>query len=170
MMISQWMTSQVATASPHDSLKFAAQIMETNDFDAIPICDNGRLVGMLSIRDIAMKAVAYGRSLEQTKISQCMALEAKYVFADQSTSYVIHFMLEQQLKSVLVLDRDYELVGIVCLEDLACLQDAASNIRETFTTQHKAPIEVVSSQWQPPAKKPAENSATHKHQQDLVQA
>jgi CBS domain-containing protein len=158
MMISQLMTSQVATASPHDSLKFAAQIMEENDFDAIPICENGRLVGMLSIRDIAMKAVANGRSLEETKVVQCMALEAKYVFADQATPYVINFMIEQQLKSLLVLDRDYELVGIVCLEDLIL----SNKITEFFSIKNKAPIEVVSSQWQKPS--------TRRNHQDLVQA
>jgi predicted transcriptional regulator len=155
MMISQLMTSQVATASPHDSLKFAAQLMEENDFDAIPVCENGRL---LSIRDIAMKAVAHGRSLEETKVAQCMAVEAKYVFADQATSYVINFMIEQQLKSLLVLDRDYELVGIVCLEDL----DISNKITGSFSIKNKAPIEVVTSQWQKPS--------THKNYQNLVQA
>jgi CBS domain-containing protein len=158
MMISQWMTSQVATASPQDSLKFAAQLMEENDFDAIPVCENGRLVGMLSIRDIAMKAVANGRSLEETKVAQCMVVEAKYVFADQATSYVINFMIEQQLKSLLVLDRDYELVGIVCLEDL----DISNKITGSFSIKNKAPIEVVTSQWQKPS--------THKNYQNLVQA
>lgn len=118
MIISRSMNPQVVTASPTDSLKSAAQIMEEHDFDALPICQNGRLVGMLTIKDIAIKAIENGLSLERTPIARCMSYEAKYVFADQTTAFVINFMIEQQLKCILVLDRDYELVGVVSLNDL----------------------------------------------------
>lgn len=118
MIISRSMNPHVVTASPTDSLKSAAQIMEEYDFDALPICQNGRLVGMLTIKDIAIKAIENGLSLERTPIARCMSYEAKYVFADQTTAFVINFMIEQQLKCILVLDRDYELVGVVSLDDL----------------------------------------------------
>lgn len=118
MIINQIMTPNVVVASSQQSLKFAAQIMEENDYDALPICDNNQLIGMLTVRDIAVKAVASGLSLEENKIAGFMTFEAKYVFSDQSAEYAIHFMVEHQLRRLLVLDRGYHLVGIVSLDDL----------------------------------------------------
>lgn len=131
MRISRLMTPDVVVAAPEDSLKEAARIMEENDFDALPVCDRHRLIGMLTIRDIATKVVAKGLSLDKTKVSDAMAYEAKYVFADQSTEQVIQFMTEQQLRRVLVLDRDYHLEGIISLDDLVI----ANKIRHSFSVQ-----------------------------------
>lgn len=75
MMIGHLMSTCVVTASPMQSLKSAAKIMEENDFDALPICDNHRVIGMLTVRDIAMKAVAQGLSLAESKISEFMTFE-----------------------------------------------------------------------------------------------
>lgn len=119
MIINQVMTTNVLIAPPEESLKFAAQIMEQHDYDALPICENNRLIGMLTVRDIALKALANGLSLEENKISQFMTFEAKYVFSDQSTEHAIQFMAEHQLRRLLVLDRGYHLVGFVSLDDLA---------------------------------------------------
>lgn len=119
MIINQVMTPNVLTASPEASLKFAAQIMEQHDYDALPICENNQLIGMLTVRDIAVKALANGLSLEEHKISHFMTFEAKYVFSDQSSEHAINFMTEHQLRRLLVLDRGYHLVGIVSLDDLA---------------------------------------------------
>ncbi len=119
MIINQIMTNNVLIASPQESLKFAAQIMEQHDYDALPICVNNQLIGMLTVQDIAVKAVANGLSLEDCKIAHFMTFEAKYVFSDQSTEHAINFMAEHQLRRLLVLDRGYHLVGIVSLDDLA---------------------------------------------------
>lgn len=129
MRISQLMIPNVIVAAPEASLKFAARIMEENDFDALPICENNRLIGMLTIRDIAVKAVAKGLALENTKISDFMTFEAQYVFADQSTEQVIKLMSEQHIRRLLVLDRDYHLVGIISLDDLVI----ANKIKDSFS-------------------------------------
>lgn len=142
MIISRSMNPHVVTASPMDSLKSAAQLMEEHDFDALPICQHGRLVGMLTIRDIAIKAIENGLSLERTPVSQCMTYEAKYVFADQTTAYVTNFMIEQQLKCILVLDRDYELVGVVSLDDLLMV----NQISETCAMQDQA-ADLAAPDW-----------------------
>ena len=118
MIINVVMTPNVLTAPPEASLKFAAQIMEQNDDDALPICDKNQLIGMLTMRDIAVKALANSLSLEAHKISDFMTFEAKYVFADQSTEYAMEFMAEHQLLRLLVLDRGYNLVGTVSVDDL----------------------------------------------------
>lgn len=131
MIISQVMTPNVIIAPPEQSLKFAAQIMEAHDYDALPICENNRLIGMLTVRDIAVKAVANGLPLEESKISHFMTFEAKYVFSDQSTEHALNFMAEHQLSRLLVLDRGYHLVGIVSLDDLI----VANKIQDIFSAK-----------------------------------
>jgi CBS domain-containing protein len=133
MIINQVMTANVLTAPPEASLKYAAQIMEQHDYDVLPICEDNRLLGTLSVRDIAVKAVANGRSLEETSISQLMSFEAKYVFSDQCTEHAINFMTEHQLRRLLVLDRGYHLVGIVSLDDLAI----TNKIKGIFSVKEK---------------------------------
>lgn len=131
MIISQVMTPHVMIAPPEESLKFAAQIMEAHDYDALPICENNQLIGMLTVKDIAVKAVANGLSLEDCRISHFMTYEAKYVFSDQSTEHALHFMSEHQLSRLLVLNRGYHLVGIVSLDDLM----VANKIQDIFSKQ-----------------------------------
>lgn len=118
MMIGHLMNTCVVTASPRQSLKSAAQIMEANDFDALPVCDNHRVIGMLTVRDIAIKAVAKRLPLAESQISDFMTFETAHVFADQPAEEVSRFMIEQQIRRLLVLDREYQLVGIVSVDDL----------------------------------------------------
>lgn len=130
MRIGHLMTPEVVIASPMQSLKSAAQIMEAHDFDALPVCDHQRVIGMLTIRDIAMKAVAKGLSLEDAKILDVMTFETQYVFADQAAEEVARLMIEQQLRRLLVLDREFQLVGIVSADDLLM----ASNIQHMLAS------------------------------------
>lgn len=118
MLISEVMTTELIISSPDQSLKHAAQIMEINDFDALPVCTNSRLVGTITIRDIVVKAVENGLSLDQISISEVMSGQARYVFEDQQTSYALKFMNEHQLSRLLVLNRENHLVGIASLEDI----------------------------------------------------
>jgi CBS domain-containing protein len=129
MKISQVMTKDVVTASPADSLRLAAEIMERNDFDAVPVCEDSRLIGMLTVQDIAIKAVENDLSLDDLKVANLMTFEAKYVFADQPISYAINFMIEHSLRRLLVLDRDYQLLGIVSLDDLADISVQIETVR-----------------------------------------
>jgi len=142
MRISHLMTPDVVIASPMQSLKSAAQIMEEHDFDALPVCDHHRVIGMVTVRDIAMKAVAQGLSLEDTKIVDFMTFETQYVFADQPAEEVASFMIEQQLRRLLVLDRDYQLVGIVSVDDLLM----TSNF-EQMLASHGASAYAEAYQW-----------------------
>jgi CBS domain-containing protein len=143
MMIGHLMSTCVVTASPMQSLKSAAKIMEENDFDALPICDNHRVIGMLTVRDIAMKAVAQGLSLAESKISEFMTFETAYVFTDRPAEEVVRLMIEQQLRRLLVLDRDYQLVGIVSVDDLLM----AGNLQAILASHVEATKHLEAYQW-----------------------
>lgn len=143
MRISHVMTPNVVSASPMQSLKSAAQIMEENDFDALPVCEHYRVIGMLTVRDIAMKAVAQGVSLEDAKIFDVMTFETQYVFADQPAAEVARLMIEQQLRRLLVVDRDFQLAGIVSVDDLLM----ASNLQDMFARHGESTRHAEAYQW-----------------------
>lgn len=154
MLISQVMTRDVIIVSPDQSLKLAAQVMEQNDFDALPICDHNRLVGMLTIRDIVVKAVENGVSLENTSIESLMTNGARYVFDDQTTDYAVNLMNEHHLRRLLVLDRENHLVGIVSLADILSVNNG-SGVATHDTSQQ---IKIAPQVWHEFVKRPRKQS------------
>ena len=75
MNLSAVMTRDVTVASPEDTLQKAAQVMEANDFGLLPVGENDRLVGMLSDRDITVRAVARGLAPNRCKVRDVMSSE-----------------------------------------------------------------------------------------------
>ena len=119
MQIGEIMTRDVQLASPKQTLQEAARLMAELDVGAIPVADNERLVGMLTDRDICVRAVAAGKNPKQCKVGEVMSAEVKYVFEDETTEDLARNMSTLQVRRMPVLDRDKRLVGIVSLGDLA---------------------------------------------------
>lgn len=119
MLISQIMTPEVIVASPTDTLRSAAQIMAEHDLGILPICEHGELVGMLSDRDITIRAVARGLSLDDTRIHQLLGTEARYMYEDQTIEDAASDMKQFQVRRLPVLNSEHQLVGIISLADLA---------------------------------------------------
>jgi len=118
MMISEAMTRDVTVASPDDTLQQAASAMAALDVGVLPVGANDRLVGMLTDRDIAVRAVAQGMS-PQTKVREVMSEEVMYCFEDEELETVTQNMGDLQVRRLPVLNRDKRLVGIVSLGDIA---------------------------------------------------
>ena len=119
MVINEVMTRDVKIASPSDSVQQAAQLMEQEDFGSLPVDENDRLVGMLSDRDIAIRAVAQGLSPTECTVGDVMSSEVKYVFDDESIEDAAKMMGKLQVRRLPVLNHDKRLVGIVSLGDLS---------------------------------------------------
>jgi CBS domain-containing protein len=126
MLISQIMTPEVIVASPNDSLRSAARTMLEHDLGILPICENDELIGMLSDRDITIRAVARGLSLDDTRISQLLGTEARYVFDDQTVEEAAQEMKQFQIRRLPVLDRENQLVGIISLADIVMTDETAA--------------------------------------------
>lgn len=124
MNISEVMTPNVRVVSPHDTLQFAAQLMEEIDVGLLPVTENEELIGTLTDRDITIRAVAQGLSPEETQVSEVMTSDALYVFEDQSVEEAAQDMSDFQVRRLPVLNRENHLVGIVALADLALSQDS----------------------------------------------
>jgi CBS domain-containing protein len=113
------MTPAVETIRPDSTLREAAEKMRSLDVGSLPVYDNRELKGMITDRDITIRAIAAGRDPSSTKVSDVMSSEVIYCFEDQSVEEGAQVMEQHQIRRLLILSRDHQLVGIVSLGDLA---------------------------------------------------
>ena len=122
MRVSEAMTRDVRLTRPDEPIQNAARIMAEIDAGIVPVSDGDRLVGMITDRDIAVRAVAAGKG-PQTPIREVMSAEVKYCFEDEDLDHVTHNMADIKVRRLPVLNRDKRLVGIISLGDVAVMQD-----------------------------------------------
>ena len=118
MKIAECMTSDVQTVTPEQPIQEAAQFMLRSDAGSMPVCDGDRLVGMVTDRDIAVRAVAQGRGPE-TPVRDAMTDHIDYCYDDDEVEDVAMKMSDAQVRRFPVISREGgKLVGIVSLGDL----------------------------------------------------
>ena len=123
MQLKDIMTRDVEVIRPDATLQEAAQKMKGLDVGPLPVCDGERLVGMLTDRDITVRATAEGRDPKTTEVREVMTCEVLYAFEDQGVTEAARLMEEHQIRRLVVLNRDKRLVGIVSLGDVAVHTD-----------------------------------------------
>jgi CBS domain-containing protein len=119
MQLKDIMTPEVERIHKDENLQTAAQRMKALDVGLIPVYDGDRLVGMLTDRDITVRATAAGCNPATTPVGQVMTPEVVYCFEDQSVEDAAKVMEDKQIRRLIVLNRDKRLVGVVALGDLA---------------------------------------------------
>ena len=117
MNIRDVMTPNPRTVSPGDSIQNAARIMRDCDTGAVPVVDNGRPVGIVTDRDIVVRAVADDGQLNRT-VGDILSGNVVFATPDMSTHDAANLMSEYQVRRLPVVEND-RLVGIVSLGDLA---------------------------------------------------
>jgi CBS domain-containing protein len=131
MKVSEAMTREVRVVSPEQSIREAAQLMMKLDSGVLPVAEGDRLIGMITDRDITVRAVAAGRGPE-THVRDVMSAEVKYAFDDQPVEEVTRNMADLQVRRLPVVNRDKRLVGILSLGDLASNNLAAQKAGEAL--------------------------------------
>ena len=121
--ISQVMTRDVRVLSPSDTLQRAAQTMDELNVGAVPVCDGEQLVGMITDRDITVRAVSAAMPADSTQVREVMTDQVQWCFEDQDVEEVLDKMRHMQIRRVPVVDHSKRLVGIVSLGDLATKSD-----------------------------------------------
>jgi CBS domain-containing protein len=118
MEVSEAMSNRVKTASPNQSIREAARMMALIDAGALPVGENGRLAGMITDRDIAVRAVALGMGPD-TAVRNVMSEEVNYCFEDDDLDDVAREMADRKVRRMPVLNHQERLVGILSLGDIA---------------------------------------------------
>src|SRR5262245_23000408 len=119
MLVKDVMTRRVEVIHPDSTLQEAAERMKELDVGPLPVCDGDRLIGMITDRDITVRSTAQGQDPWTDRVRDAMTPGVIYCFEDQEVAEAARLMKDEQVRRLLVLNRDKWLVGIVSLGDLA---------------------------------------------------
>ncbi len=125
------MTAAVRTASAADPLNAVSTMMRDGDVGSVPIVDGERLIGIITDRDIVVRAVADGKSPD-TPVSEVMTTEIFSVRPDAFVFEAIRLMGDRQIRRVPVVDEDGRLAGIIAMADIALETEDQREIAETL--------------------------------------
>ena len=119
MNLTQVMSPDVQLASPDMPISEAAAMMASNDIGVLPVGENDRLVGVITDRDITVRAVADGKDPRSTKVRDVMSSGVRWIYDDASTKEAAQIMSKNQIRRLPVINHDKRLVGIVSIGDFA---------------------------------------------------
>ena len=144
MKIVEIMTRDPELIDPNASIREAAKRMKNEDIGALPIGENDRLIGMVTDRDIAIRAVAEDRAAETTTVRDVMSEKVFYCFEDDDIEDAARCMAENQVRRLPILNRDKRLTGIVALADIAktheeCEKTALEGVSEPSSEARREP-------------------------------
>jgi len=123
MKLREIMTSNVEVIHPDDTLQTAAEKMRDRDIGFLPVCDGDRLIGVLTDRDLITRAFAEGMESKAMLGRDLVTSPAIYCFDDHSIDEAAKLMHDNQIRRLVILSRDKQMVGVVSLGDLAMSAD-----------------------------------------------
>jgi CBS domain-containing protein len=129
---SEIMTRNVTIAAPEMTLQEAAALLREADVGALPVVSEGKLVGIITDRDIVIRSVAEGMDINETKAAEVMTAE---VFSASPETFVfeaIRLMGDKQIRRVPVINEAGELCGMIAMADIALEMEDEREIAETL--------------------------------------
>jgi CBS domain-containing protein len=117
--VSDVMTSRPRAATPDTPVRQVAELMAAEDVGAVPVVDGDRLLGMVTDRDIVIRAIAKGKDPQQTTASDIASSDLVTLEPDQDLDDALKLMAEYQVRRLPVVDEDNRLVGVVSQADVA---------------------------------------------------
>ena len=135
MRVSEAMSRDVQVCTPGSSIRECAKVMAEIDAGALPVGENDRLIGMITDRDIALRAIAQGKGPD-TPVREVMSTEVKYCFEDEELDHVAQNMADIQVRRLPVVSRDKRLVGMISLGDLALNERKSAAKAVTGVSRH----------------------------------
>jgi len=138
MKIQDIMTTNVEMLKPTQSIRVAARKMNELEIGFFPVVqDNGKLVGLITDRDICCFVVAMGRDPNSTEVQKCMTTDIITCCEDQDLSVAAHLMEDNNIQRLMVLDRFEKMTGIISVDDIAFYSsDLAGTILQTIQATH----------------------------------
>ena len=117
--ISEVMTSNPQSVDPSTTVVEAARLMRDGDVGSLPVVEDGKVVGMVTDRDIAVRAVAEGKDPQGTKVGEIASKELVTVDPQQDLDEALRLMARHQVRRLPVVEEDGRLVGVVAQADVA---------------------------------------------------
>jgi CBS domain-containing protein len=117
--VKEVMTGRVECIGPQDTCDVCARKMRDLDIGCLPVCDNDRIVGIVTDRDIVCRCLAEGKNPLEHPVFQIMTKGCIWCYDDQDLGHAEALMEEHQIRRIAVMSRDKRLVGILSLGDLA---------------------------------------------------
>ncbi len=132
MYVREVMTANVNYVAPDARLPVIARLMRDEDIGSVPVAENDRLIGMITDRDLVVRALADGLDLSAARAREVMSPKILYCIEDQSVDDVLNNMADNQVRRLPVINRQKRLVGMVSLGDLSRAADrrAGSALKE----------------------------------------
>lgn len=133
-------------AIPHNAtIQEAAKMMRDYDIGMLPVTENGRMIGAITDRDIAVRAVAEGGDAGKVPVSKAMTSNVVYAFEDMDLGEAARLMEERRIRRLIVANQEEQPVGVVSLGDLAVRQAdeglSGEVLREVSRSEGKRPRE-----------------------------
>ena len=132
MQLKEFINYRVEVVHPDDTLQHAAEKMKDLDIGSMPVCDGQHLIGVVTDRDITIRATAEGRDPTKTPVHEIMTPDVLYCFDTQDVEDAAKMMQEHQIRRLFVLNKDEELVGVTSLGELATVTGDRDMAGETL--------------------------------------
>ncbi|MEI3854849.1 MULTISPECIES: CBS domain-containing protein [unclassified Ensifer] len=138
MKISEAMHPGARWISPETDIKTIARIMRDEDIGALPVGENDRLIGMVTDRDIALRAFANGRDPASMTARDLMTRDVVYCRTGETIEHAVHLMEAKQVRRLPVIDEDKRMVGMLSLGDIshASSRQLSGELARAVTAHH----------------------------------
>ncbi len=123
--VNEIMSHDVVQVAPTDSIQYAAELMSRFDIGALPVCQHHQIVGIITDRDLTVRALAAGRGPD-TPVSEVASQPVQWCFDDDYVAAIQQQMGSAQLRRLPVISRDQELIGMLSIGDIATRCDEIS--------------------------------------------
>ncbi|WP_291583342.1 CBS domain-containing protein [Clostridium sp. UBA6640] len=131
MKINDVMTKEIVKVNSNEPINKAAKMMKEHDIGAVPVYDNDKVIGIITDRDIVVRAIADEKNSQNTTIREVMTSNPVCLNSDEAVTEAARVMSERQIRRIIVKDNE-EVKGIVSLGDLAVERIPKEEIGETL--------------------------------------
>ncbi len=132
MLIRDVMTHQSESVRPSDSVRAVAQVMQVRDVGFLPVVEDERVLGVVTDRDLTLRATAAGLDPTQTTVADVMTSEVFYCFDDEDVAAATFLMETKGVRRLVVFDRKMHLTGVLSIDDLSAIPGGAQSVGRTL--------------------------------------
>ncbi|HEX8617265.1 MAG TPA: CBS domain-containing protein [Thermoanaerobaculia bacterium] len=133
------MTANPESVSAKDSIREVARIMKDSDTGVVPVVDGRKIIGLITDRDIVVRGVAEGKSVDDMSVNEIMTKSVRSVREDATVGDALNMMSSADIRRIAVVNQNDELVGIVSIGDISTNTNADGKVGQAIESISEAP-------------------------------